>query len=499
MAAGHRFAAAAFVAACASGLSAQNVAPAGPEILRVTSYADDGSAGTLRAAIETSNAAPGRYRIELPAIGQAPYVVRLRSPLPPIVGPVQIEGMAWRETGAYVVVDGSGYIPSSPEACPGAVSGQYGTNVRTTTSPGFTLVDTAGVEIAGLEIRRFCIGILLNRTSGSSIHDNRIVGNHGGAGVMMTGDDGRGNATATTTIHNRVQRNSFLDNGDGLELTRGAAFNLVADNLFRSTAANPEPSQGIEILRGNDNVVARNRFEGYSDGVQINSGDRNDLSGNTFAANVLGVSVTGTGNVIEGNTMTGNTIGVAVRPSAVPTVVRITENSISGNGVRIRRCEAGGSCDPNLRTGGIVLGVPGPEHAEYVGSHGGGVTPNASTVFHICPHEAPACQPMPNGGIQAPRLTGVHQTAQGLTIAGVVRGTPRRLYRIEVFGNRQRGGAEGEIFLASAPAATGADGSAEFSVTIDRAPRTNGLATFTATATSAEGATSEFSQPLALR
>jgi 3-dehydroshikimate dehydratase len=106
---------------------------------------------------------------------------------------------------------------------------------------------------------------------------------------------------------------------------------------------------------------------------------------------------------------------------------------------------------------------------------------------------------MPNGGIQAPRLTGVHQTAQGLTIAGVVRGTPRRLYRIEVFGNRQRGGAEGEIFLASAPAATGADGSAEFSVTIDRAPRTNGLATFTATATSAEGATSEFSQPLALR
>ena len=42
----------------------------------------------------------------------------------------------------------------------------------------------------------------------------------------------------------------FIDNGDGLELTRGAAFNLVANNLFRSTVANPEPSQGIEVLQG---------------------------------------------------------------------------------------------------------------------------------------------------------------------------------------------------------------------------------------------------------
>ena len=75
-------------------------------------------------------------------------------------------------------------------------------------------------------------------------------------------------------MHNKVQRNEFLDNGDGLELTRGAAFNLVADNVFRSTDANPEPSQGIEILLGNDNVVVSNRFEGYSDGLQINWGHR---------------------------------------------------------------------------------------------------------------------------------------------------------------------------------------------------------------------------------
>src|SRR5262249_56158438 len=119
-------------------------------------------------------------------------------------------------------------------------------------------------EMSGLEFRTFSSGVPTHRGRGNSIHDNRMVGKRGGAGVMLTGDEGNGNPTATTTVHNKVQRNEFLDNGDGLELTRGAAFNLVADNVFRSTGANPEPSQGIEILLGNDNVVVSNRFEGYS-------------------------------------------------------------------------------------------------------------------------------------------------------------------------------------------------------------------------------------------
>ncbi|MFP3334437.1 NosD domain-containing protein, partial [Pseudomonas sp. SIMBA_064] len=106
--------------------------------------------------------------------------------------------------------------------------------------------------------------------------------------------------------NNKVLRNQLIDNGDGLELTRGAAFNLVADNLFRSTAANPEPSQGIEILLGNDNSVVRNRFENYSDGLQINWGNRNYLGANTFSGNSIGVSVTGEGNMLDGNLIHGN-------------------------------------------------------------------------------------------------------------------------------------------------------------------------------------------------
>ena len=71
---------------------------------------------------------------------------------------------------------------------------------------------------------------------------------------MLTGDDAAGNPTATTTLHNRVLRNEFLDNGDGLELTRGAAFNLIAGNVFRATAVGFAatsllPARAGEVIR----------------------------------------------------------------------------------------------------------------------------------------------------------------------------------------------------------------------------------------------------------
>ena len=158
--------------------------------------------------------------------------------------------------------------------------------------------------------------MLIHRSSGNIIHDNRIVANRGGAGVMLTGDDGNGNPTATTTMHNKVLRNEFLDNGDGLELTRGAAFNLVADNVFRSTDANPEPSQGIEILLGNDNVRREQPLRRTTPTASKSTGgNRNYIAANIFTNNTFGLSLSGAGNVIDGNIIFGNAVGIAVRPA----------------------------------------------------------------------------------------------------------------------------------------------------------------------------------------
>ena len=60
--------------------------------------------------------------------------------------------------------------------------------------------------------------------------------------------------------------------------------------------------------------------------------------------------------------------------------------------------------------------------------------------------------------------------------------------------NRQAGGTEGEIFLADASVASDASGRAAFALTLHSAVP----ASFTATATSSEGGTSEFSEPVAL-
>lgn len=475
-------------------LDAEQLAPAADRVLRVTSSADDRTPGTLRWAIETSNATPARETITI-EIG----VTTLKSALPPIKGPVRIEGAAWKRTGEYAVLDGSGYIPPrGPEGCPGAAAGQYGANVRTMTSPGLQFVDTADVEIASVEIRRFCIGILINRSTGVVIRDSRIAENRGGAGVMLTGDDGQGNPTSTTTIHNKVLRNEFVDNGDGLELTRGAAFNLVADNVFRSTAANPEPSQGIEILRGNDNVVSGNRFEGYSDGLQINWGDRNYISANTFIGNTFGLNLTGVGNVVDSNLITGNRIGIVVRPADPSPFVRLTRNQVSGNGRDIRRCEAGGSCDPAAPKGAIVLGLPGLEHENFVGSRGRGVTPNPATFQHICPQNAPQCQPAPNQALVRPTLGTARTIAGELTVTGTANGAPTTRYMVELFGNTDASSGESELFLDTSTVHTDASGVAVFTIKIDRS-RAQTVRAVTATITSDDGATSPLSAALQLK
>ena len=89
------------------------------EVLRVTRTADDGAEGSLRWAFERNNTAPGRFRIEIAPAGQAPHVIKPVSPLPAIKGPVAIEGAAWKRSGEFIVLDGSGYIEDKgPQTCP---------------------------------------------------------------------------------------------------------------------------------------------------------------------------------------------------------------------------------------------------------------------------------------------------------------------------------------------------------------------------------------------
>ena len=77
-----------------------------------------------------------------------------------------------------------------------------------------------------------------------------------------------------------------------------------------------------------------------------------------------------------------------------------------------------------------------------------------------------------------------------------LRGNPLSRFTVEVFGNRATGSGEGEIFLGDVVATSDAEGIGNFALTVD-APGAM-PASFTATATSSDGATSELSAPVAL-
>ncbi|MCY6410855.1 right-handed parallel beta-helix repeat-containing protein [Acinetobacter sp. VNH17] len=475
----------------AVGLAISSMAAA--ETYIVDRYQDDSEKGSFRWAIEQANSKPTETsEIQVQAVGKAPYVIQVKSPLPEIKAPVKIIGTQWAKTGEFIAIDGSSYIKGTGvEACPGAVEGQFGTNVRTTTLPGIVLRDIHGVTIQGLEIRHFCIGILMNRASNNLIQHNRIMHNYGGAGVMLTGDDGKGNPTATTTNNNKVIDNYFQDNGDGLELTRGAAFNLVANNQFISTAANPEPSQGIEILWGNDNAVVGNKFENYSDGLQINWGKRNYIAYNELTNNSNGFNLTGDGNIFDSNKVHGNRVGIAIRSEKDANArITLTKNQIWNNGKDIKRCEAGGSCVPNQRLGAIIFDIPGLEHAHFVGSRGHGVKIDPANLQKTCqqPNEQ-GCNQQPNQSIQAPKLS----LSKGQVVVEV-KGQPNQRYQVEFFGNSSANSGEAEFYLGSSVAVTNAQGIA----TVAWKPTTK-AASLTANVTDQFGATSELSSAVKLK
>ena len=105
---------------------------------------------------------------------------------------------------------------------------------------------------------------------------------------------------------------------------------------------------------------------------------------------------------------------------------------------------------------------------------------------------------MPNGGLAAPTLESARKSAKEVTVQGRLRGKPLSRFTVEVFGNRAPGSGEGELFLGDVVTTSDADGNGKFSLTVDAAKLGAMPASFTATLTSSDGATSEFSKPVVL-
>jgi len=490
-------------------------------VYTVTNYADDGSRGTLRWAIEQSNANPGGNLIQIVHVGRPPYVIKLNSLLPAITGPVVIRGMqkpkasvpqvvvdtlaglpaAVRERlpdagvaeTPSIAIDGSNFLDGNDQSsCPGFNPAQFGANVRSFTNPALAVIDSGEVEIANLEIRNFCIGVLLLRSHSNYLHHLYVHNVSGAAGLMVTGDagDAAGSATSGLSTDNRVEWNTLVDTGDGLECTRGTSFTSYRNNMLIETrtrdGAKTPWSQGIECAgNGNHDIeLFDNVFVAYSDGMQLNAAANVRAERNVIVNNTYGITSSGTGVLIHDNLITGNRMGVGPTNAARVTV---SENAIYGNGQNILSLpnSAGGTTNPASPARlGIDVGVNGR---------------TANDFSDACRD----CDTVQN----FPVLSADSSWSASGTV--VLRGTlstkSNGSFVLEFFANHSlnaAGWGEGEVFLGSMAVATGADGIAPFAFTVPTVdPLRDGSATgyFTATATNRDtGATSEFSDALPL-
>lgn len=450
-------------------------------VFTVTSVADSGP-GTLRQAILDNNAhaaTSGSNRIEFAFTGTAPWVIKIQGTfLPPLKGPVVV-GMKSDQAAAPVAaaVGGRGasggrgggrgaavpVVRSVAELAPPIVLD--GSGLVNCPGAGLAVEDSHDVEISGIEIRDFCAGIATVRSNNVYIHDMKIVGNQGAAGVTFT----------DLSFNNRLVNSLLLDNRAGFGFARGTHDSLLQGNYIALTQPVTEKRSAVNFATsGDNNALIGNTFTRFTDVAVTVGANHQTIRDNKFISNINGgLRASGSDLLIEGNTFTDNG-GTAMTVGGAR--ARVLDNVITGSG---------GS--------GVVA-----ENAT--------VTLSRNSIFN----NAHLGISLVAAGAH-PMLSNTSKwSADGIILNGTLTGKPNQRYSVELFASRaedrhtgdEHGWGEGERYLGTAYASADAAGKASFTLPLDLTdPFGNGQTTgfFTATATDSAGSTSIFSRALPLR
>jgi hypothetical protein len=359
----------------------------------------------------------------------------------------------------------------------------------------------------GIDISRFCC-----TGNETPITGNLIQGNY--IGLNAAGDDAipnNGGGVRISSINSGVVVSENVvggttagagnvisgNNADGIELSSfsGTGMNTVQGNFIGTnasgTSAIPNDFSGIQIT-GRTNLIggtvagARNVISGNGGdcggcggvGVSIiDNGNGSNATGNLVQGNFIGTDVTGIAPLpnrfygVSISNASGNTVGGSV--SGAGNVVAYNQYGVlvaANNNAGINNQIRGNSIHSNTSLG-IDLGF-------------NGVTPNDTGD--------------PDTGVNNlqnfPVVLSVSTGGGSTTAQGTLNSAPNASYIVELFANNScdpSGNGEGQIFLGATTANTGASGNATFSATfpVQLAPGQ----VVTATATDANGNTSEFS------
>ncbi len=268
--------------------------PQAPKTFIVTSAADSGT-NTLRQAILNSNATPGSNTIDFNIPGTGVQTISLRSALPSITVPVDIDGT------------------SQPGYTDTPLIDLDGTSAGVGTSGLDFEAGSGGSEVVGLAINNFNQDGILFASAGNTVQSSYIgtnaVGTAAGSqpmtyGVVVTAANNTiGGLTATpgTGPGNVISGSS--NSGVAISGTSSTG-NLVEGNLVGTnasgTSAVPNTDYGVVVF----GAPTGNTIGGTA------AGSRNVVSGN----GIVGVLLTGTGT--SGNLVEGNYIGTTAAGTA---------------------------------------------------------------------------------------------------------------------------------------------------------------------------------------
>ena len=441
--------------------------------------------GSLAQAIFDANANPGGDTIAFDIPGNGVHTIASTSALPPITDPVTIDGYTQPGASANTLALGTNAVL------------QIELSGASANSAAGLMITAGNTMIRGLAINRFNVyGILIQGNGSNTIAGNYIGTDAAGTAVFPKPNNGTGVyvTTANNTIggltpadRNVISGNGNANGGAGVTISNATAkANKIIGNYF---GTNPTGMLvlndfGSGIILGtscSNNIVGgttaaeRNVITGYINGINLNQALSNQISGNyigTLAdgskgyANDYGIGLSSSSN---NNTVGGTTPGAGnlIAFNRLPGVV------LSGNS--INNAILGNSIHDNPNYLGIDL---------YSGAYG--VTPNDDNTGDA--------DTGPNNFQNFPVLTSVVSLGGTTTISGTLDSAFSSQFRIEFFSNKAcdpSGFGEGENYLGFTNVSTDANGKGSFTFNVPTANVVGGF--FAATATDANGNTSEFS------
>jgi hypothetical protein len=268
-------------------------------------------------------------------------------------------------------------------------------------------------------------------------------------------------ACLTCTVSATVQGNHI-----GTDATGTVSFHTLARSVLIGTC--------IDTLIGGSTPGAANILSATGDGIAI----QGTPVGLVIQGNRIGTDITGTVPVGNGS------CGIEVLASSVSGMIGGTN---AGEGNIIAFNGNNGISIQNGNSGWSILGNSIHDNARLgISLIGCGV--NTPTPNDPCDTDTGA-----NGHQNYPIITGVSLTGGIVTLSGTLNSGTNASYRLEFFGNPgcdPTGFGQGTVFLGAANVTTTTNCDTTFTATF---PNVGEYTTFTATATDANGNTSEFS------